>query len=200
MAQLNADLAHMFGSENDSVYLGTYTPELAKKLEEVDSLETQVPDGLEDAGWLSEDGIELNFEDSTEDIRGFQGNGVVKLFMSESSTSIVAALLESKLANVLNYIDAEPVDATGESATRLRAKSARTVKNLCCVIDLRDTSNSEVKFRYVFPRMALGEREGLAFKNSEITAYNHTLKALGDYFVITNAPGMQSGQASGEEQ
>lgn len=191
MAKTNADLAHMFGSDNDTVYLGLYTPELSKQLEAINSAKTPVPAGLDDVGWLSDDGIEFSFDDSTEDIRGFQGNGVVKSYMSESTTSFTAALLESKLQTVLNYLDAEEADTAAEGETRIKAKSARTAKTMCAVIDLYDTSNTQVQFRYVFPRLALGEREGLAFKNGEITAYNHTLKVLGDYYVITNAPGMK---------
>jgi hypothetical protein len=200
MAKLNADFAHMFGSDNDTVYLGLYTQGLATQLAAIDTLGKTIPTGLEDVGWLSDDGIEFSFDDSTEDIRGFQGNAVVKSYMSESTTSFTAALLESKLQTVLNYLDAEEAESTAEGVTRLKAKSARTAKTMCAVIDLYDTSNTEVQFRYVFPRLALGEREGLAFKNGEISAYNHTLKVLGDYYVITNASGMQSGQASGEEQ
>ena len=111
--------------------------------------------------------------------------------MSESTTSFTAALLESKLQTVLNYLDAEEIEGSAEGVTRLKAKSARTAKTMCAVIDLYDTSNMKVQFRYVFPRLALGEREGLAFKNGEISAYNHTLKVLGDYYLITNAPGMK---------
>ena len=191
MAKLNADFAHMFGSDNDTVYLGLYTQELATQLEAIDTLDKTIPTGLEDVGWLSDDGIEFSFDDSTEDIRGFQGNAVVKSYMSESTTSFTAALLESKLQTVLNYLDAEEAESTAEGVTRLKAKSARTAKTMCAVIDLYDTSNTKVQFRYVFPRLALGEREGLAFKNGEISAYNHTLKVLGDYYVITNAPGMK---------
>lgn len=191
MAKLNADFAHMFGSDNDTVYLGLYTQELATKLEAIDTLDKAIPTGLEDVGWLSDDGIEFSFDDSTEDIRGFQGNAVVKSYMSESTTSFTAALLESKLQTVLNYLDAEETESTAEGVTRLKAKPARTAKTMCAVIDLYDTS-TKVQFRYVFPRLALGEREGLAFKNGEISAYNHTLKVLGDYYVITNAPGMKN--------
>lgn len=197
MAKLNADFAHMFGSDNDTVYLGLYTQELATQLEAIDTLDKAIPTGLEDVGWLSDDGIEFSFDDSTEDIRGFQGNAVVKSYMSESTTSFTAALLESKLQTVLNYLDAEETEGSTQGVTRLKAKSARTAKTMCAVIDLYDTSNTKVQFRYVFPRLALGEREGLAFKNGEISAYNHTLKVLGDYYLITNAPGMkQEGTAS----
>lgn len=192
MAELNADFAHMFGSDNDTFYLGEYTKELADALEKLNTLETNVPDGLKDVGWISDDGLELSFDDSTDEVRGFQGHGIVKSFMSDSTTSFTAALLESKLATVINYLDAEVQKEAGtKGAVKIKAKSARVAKDLCGVVDLYDTSNEKIHFRFIFPHLSLGEREGLAFKNGEITAYNHTLKVIGNYYMISNATEMQ---------
>lgn len=196
MAELNADFAHMFGSDNDALYLAKYTKELADKLDKLTTLTDKAPDGLIDCGWISDEGMELGFDDSTDDLKGYQGHGVVKTFMSDSTTSFTAALLESKLQTVVTYLDGEVEKAGSGGAVRIKAKSSRQVKDLCGMVDLYDTSNEEIHFRYVFPHLTLGEREGLAFKNGDISAYNYTLKVLGNYYLISNAPEMLEGASA----
>lgn len=187
MAVVNADFAHMFGSDDDCLYLAERTPELAKKLEELKDLSDPVPEGMVDVGWIDEDGMSLSFDDSVDEIKGHQGHGVVKSFMSDSTSSFAGALLESKLSTVLRYLDGEIVkEGTSTTQVRMKAKSSRQARDMCGVVDLFDTSGNKAHYRFVFPHLSLGEREEIAWKTGEIVAYKHTLKVLGDYYVISD--------------
>ena len=77
MANMNAANALMFGSENDSFFLGDGKVDLTSIVD----LETQLPAGLEDVGWIGEDGMTINLSDSVDKIRGHQKHGVVKTYM-----------------------------------------------------------------------------------------------------------------------
>ena len=77
MAKLNAANALMFGSENDSFYLGD--GKIA--LESIVDLSTPVPSGLEDVGWIGEDGMSINLNDSVDKLIVHQNHGFVKTYM-----------------------------------------------------------------------------------------------------------------------
>ena len=83
MAKTNADNAFMAGSEKDTLYLGPAGTDLTT----ITSLTTPMPEGMVDVGWTSDDGMTLDMSDSVDKIRGHQGHGVVRTYMSDSSTS-----------------------------------------------------------------------------------------------------------------
>jgi hypothetical protein len=186
---LNPDNAHIFGGDDDSLWLGPKGTDLSPI---VDLSEAVLPEALVDCGWMSDDGPALSPDDSTSEIRGHQGNDVVKVFMSESSTTLTATLLESKLDIVRNYWDAavERVTVGEQPLAKMTAPASRKVITLCGVLDLFDTSNEEIQWRYIFKELQLGKRGELAFKNQEITAYNYELKVIGGFVCLTNAPAM----------
>lgn len=180
----NALNALIFGSDNDSVHLGPVTP-----LTSVTGLTTAIPAGLEDRGWLSEDGLSLELSDSIERLRGHQGNKTVKTFMSNSDTNITAALLETKLSTLLEYLSATATKVgTGAAAiARIEAPASRRVAMLSGVVDLFDTSGVGAHVRILLPTISLGERQGVAFTNKDITAWNYNLEILGGFTILTNA-------------
>ena len=104
MAKVNAANALIFGSDNDSLHLGPYDPQLREK---ITGLYTALPESLVDCGWMSDDGIKLTMDDSVSKIKGHQGHRVVKTFMDSSETSTTATLLESKLDTVKRYLGAK---------------------------------------------------------------------------------------------
>lgn len=188
MAKTNADNAFMAGSEKDTLYLGPAGTDLSS----VTALNSPIPAALQDVGWLDEDGLTLGMSDSVDKIRGHQGHGVVRTYMSDSSTTFTANLLESKLALVKQYLGVaktEKVTAGSGSITRMEVSTSRKVESLCGVADLFDVSTGKQR-RYIFKRLELGERSDVQYKVGEITAYECQFEVLDGYVLLTDEGGM----------
>ena len=192
MAKTNADNAFMAGSEKDTLYLGPAGTDLST----ITNLTTPMPEGMVDVGWTSDDGMTLDMSDSVDKIRGHQGHGVVRTYMSDSSTSFKATLLETKLELLKKYLGAtkaEKVTTTGtDSITRMTVSASRKVEALCGVADLFDVSTGKQR-RYIFPRLELGERSGVTFKVGELSAYEYNLEVLDKYELLSNEDGLKVG-------
>lgn len=192
MAKTNADNAFMAGSEKDTLYLGPAGTDLSA----ITNLTTALPEGMVDVGWVSDDGMTLDMSDSVDKIRGHQGHGVVRTYMSDSSTSFKATLLETKLELLKKYLGAtkaEKVTTTGtDSITRMTVSASRKVESLCGVADLFDVSTGKQR-RYIFPRLELGERSGVTFKVGELSAYEYNLEVLDKYELLSNEDGLKVG-------
>lgn len=190
MAKTNADNAFMAGSEKDTLYLGPAGTDLSA----ITNLTTALPAGMVDVGWISDDGMTLDMSDSVDKIHGHQGNGVVRTYMSDSSTTFKASLLEAKLELLKTYLGAakaEKVTTAGaEGITRMTVSASRKVESLCGVVDLFDVSTGKQR-RYIFPRLELGERSGFTFKVGELTAYEYNLEVLDKYELLSNEEGLK---------
>lgn len=188
MAITNADNAFMAGSEKDTLYLGPAGTDLSS----VTNLNSPLPQGMVDVGWLTEDGLTLGMSDSVDKFRGHQGHGVVRTYMSESSTTLKAALLEAKLDILKRYMGVsktEKVTAGSNSLTRMEVSSSRKVEALTGVMDLFDVSTGKQR-RYIFKRLELGERSDVSYKVGDLTAYEHNLEVLDGYILLTNEGGL----------
>ena len=188
---VNALNALMVGSADDAVYLGKYTKVTADAIAKIDKFGTAVPAGLTDRGWISEDGASLELSDSVDKIRGHQGHGVVKTYMSESDTTFTVTFLETQLETLVESLDIKTgtLSGTGESAVAiLDVPSSRKTRLLSGVVDLFDVSGVDAQIRILLPMLSLGERTGLQFKVGEIMAYEYKLEVLGGFKLITNAP------------
>ena len=191
MSITNADNAFMAGSEKDTLYLGPAGTDLSS----VTSLNSPLPQGMVDVGWLTEDGLTLGMSDSVDKIRGHQGHGVVRTYMSESSTTLKASLLEAKLDLLKRYMGVaktEKITTGGSSITRMEVSSSRKVETLTGVMDLFDVSTGKQR-RYIFKRLELGERSDIPFKVGDITAYEHNLEVLDGYIMLTDEDGLKVG-------
>lgn len=188
MAITNADNAFMAGSEKDTLYLGPAGTDLST----VTNLTSALPQGMVDVGWLTEDGLTLGMSDSVDKFRGHQGHGVVRTYMSESSTTLKAALLEAKLDLLKRYMGVsktEKVTVGSDSITRMEVSASRKVEGLCGVMDLFDVSTGKQR-RYIFKRLELGERSDVSYKVGDLTAYEHNLEVLDGYVLLTNEGGL----------
>lgn len=185
---VNSVNVHVFGSDDDVLYLGSSGLDLGNI-----SLETAIPKEMIDTGWLTDDGVTLGMKDSVKAIQGHQGHANVLQFMDSSDTTLEATLMESKLQPFLWNLDAEV--ETVDGITKIVAKSSRRVINLCAVWDTFDTQHDNIHWRYVFPQVTLGERDDIAFKVGEASAYKYSLGVLEKFFVFTNAAAMKDGGA-----
>lgn len=182
MAHIDAANTLMFGSEDDSIYLSNYA---AGALDSVTDLTTALPATLEDMGWISEDGLSILLDDSTDKIKGHQGHGTIRLYMSDSSTSLEVTLLEAK-AKTLAWNLGATVAKTAGGLARIVAPASRSVINLTGVIDAFDTSDNTVQWRVLFPQLALGARDAIPIKVGELAAFKFTLEVIGGFQILTN--------------
>ena len=112
---VNADNVLGFGSDDDSLYLGAYDPDLGTK---ITGLTTAIPNTLVDCGWMSDDGVKITMDDSVTKVKGHQGHGVVRTFMDSSETGLEVALLESQLGIVTRYLNATATKIHGADRRR----------------------------------------------------------------------------------
>lgn len=188
MAKVDANNAFMAGSERDTLYLGPIGTDLSS----VTAPDSPIPAALQDVGWLDEDGLTLGMSDSVDKIRGHQGHGVVRTYMSDSSTTFTANLIESKLNQVKAYLGVtktEKVTTGSGSITRMEVSTSRKVESMCGIADLFDVSTGKQR-RYVFKRLELGERSDIQFKVGELTVYECNFEVLDGYVLLTDEAGL----------
>lgn len=198
MANSNALNALMVGSEDDSVYLGAHSTTVADMVRSIESLTAPVPVPLTDRGWVSEDGTSLELSDSVDKIRGHQGHGVVKTYMSESDTSFKVSFLETQLETLVETLDISRGKLVGTGAKAvavLDVPSSRKTRLLTGMVDLWDVSGVDAQFRFLFPMLSLGERTGISGKVGSIMTYEYNLEVLGGFRLLTNAPDVVSDSA-----
>ncbi len=183
LANLKADNALMFGSDDDSFYLGNYGTDLTS----ITGLDSTLPTDLVDLGWISDDGIDENLDDSSDSIKGHQGNRKVKSFISDSSTSIEVTALETKLQTFLWYYDAT-VEKQGAIA-KITIPPSRQSIDLVGVSDLFDTS-LHFRQRRIYSHLTLTTRDAVSYKVGDITMYKFTLDVIDDAVMYTDQPSM----------
>lgn len=182
---VKAENARIFGSDDDSVAIGA-------------SLDTPLPeyleplgDGFTEVGWLDEDGIGFNPDDSVDKHHGHQGGRVVRTKMTSSETSFQFTALETKLAHVgivLSIRESTPGSEGNAGATK-HTLGARKVERRPFVVDTYDEG---YHYRWIIPIGEVGERSEFTLANSEITAWNIQAEIIGDYYLVTDDPAMQA--------
>lgn len=173
---LDAANARIYGSEDDAVSIGEVGANLPEDLD--------APTAHEHAGWLGDDGIDLNPSDSVETFTGHQP-GTVRKKMSSSETTFVFRMLETKKLSVDLQFDVKERKTT-DGITRSTFASGRKVVARSFVIDVFDDDG--LHRRFVIPRGEIGERSTLKLGKAAITVYEFTVTIIGDWFEITNDP------------
>lgn len=190
---VHTENVHIFGSDDDALYIGASTIDLSDV-----TLFSDLPEGMVDCGWLSDDGATLQMEDSTSALQGHQGHADVVKYMDSSSTSFTAVLIEDIIqlsdwyfdAASVRKTDANPKEGFAADYVEQTVKKARAIKHLVAVWDTFDTAHDGVKYRYVFPAVDLAERDNHEMKVGEFSAFSWTMPVMADYRRLTNAKGM----------
>lgn len=173
---VNSDLARIYGSDLDSIWLAPLGTTLPTALEAPGA-------AFEEVGWISPDGITETPTGSVEKIRGHQGNGVVRTRVNEPGTTIAFAALESKeLTNSLRYHVKSSAVTTGVRR-EVRGPGQR-VTAMAAVIDLYDQADDAVRARFVIPRFEIAADGERLFGNTEIAAFPFIGEIIGEYFFL----------------
>lgn len=170
---VNADLARIYGSDSDAVYLAPFGTTLPTEINGA------LDDAFEDVGWLSTDGLTESLSGSVDKKRGFQGQRVVRTRMNETGTSIAFVGLETKEQTLsLRYHEKTVATTTGvRKATR---SSGQRIAVRSAVIDLFDADDTSVKERLIIPRFEISPN-GDRVAGSDIAGFPFIGEIIGDY-------------------
>lgn len=171
---INKSNTRVFGSTRDAVYLaplGTPLP---------DSIDAELDPAFEHVGWISTDGITETFTGSKTEIRGHQGQGVVRTRMDTPGTQFSFTAMETKpQTQSLRYDEKE---VTTESGVRksLRGPGQR-VSARAVVIDKFDADFDERHERDVFEQCDITPNGDRVFNGTEVASYPFIADVIGDY-------------------
>ena len=175
---VNAGLARIFGSDADAVYLAPIGTTLPATISGV------LASAFEDVGWLHSDGITETPTGSAAEVRGHQGNGVVRKRMESAGTQVKFNALEDKaLTRGIRY---DIKSATSADGVRHEVRGAgQKVTAMACVIDKFDADETTVKERTVIPRLEIVPDGDRTFSNADIASFGMIGEIIGGYEVFS---------------
>lgn len=174
---VNSANARIFGSDSDSIHLAPIGTALPTSI--TDALDV----AFEDVGWLHSDGITEAFTGSKSEIRGHQGNRVVRTRMDTPGTTIGFHALESKAqTKSLRYVESA-VTVAGGIRTSTRSPGQK-VSARAAVIDIFDADDITVKERWVIERLEIVADGDRVFVNSDIAGFPFLGEVISDYTIF----------------
>ncbi|WP_341856435.1 hypothetical protein [Brachybacterium sp. GPGPB12] len=180
---LNSNNVRIGGGDFDAVWVGALGAVMPTGID--------APTNHKHTGSLSDDGMELSFDDNTETFNGHQGGRVIrkKVTSSEATFTFTAAettLLTLGLAH--NITEITKTDGVARAKASVSKKSNDRRSWVVDVWDGNPGQEGSIWYRYLFPSGETGERPTLAFKNNEITLYETQVTVYDDYEFLTNDP------------
>jgi hypothetical protein len=187
-----ASTGQVFYLEDD---LGTIYPTVKAQLETptttIDSI-TGTP--FNQLGLLSEDAVEHEFADETEDILSWQKGIVRTLITSRTASFTLAALETNRAALELFYGAIMSIPAAGIGRIGVQSNVAR--KKMITVLEFQDGTLADGTtpkiYRLIMPSSQVTELESPAFTSASAVTWGVTIAALGSSHdlltLITNDP------------
>ena len=177
---VEAKNARVYGSDLDAIHLGPTTATLPTTI-------SATPAGFEDVGWLHTDGVTETATGSSTQIRGHQGNKVVRTRMESAGTQIQFVALEDKaLTRELRYDVKTSATATGVR-TETRGPGQKVVVKKA-VIDFFDADDTTIKERWLIDRFEVFPNGDRVYVNNDIAAYPFLGEIIGNYTVLSSVP------------
>lgn len=127
--------------------------------------------GWGDLGWLSDDGIEEDYNDDVKDIKAWQGGQTVRKVISGSEATYKFTCIETS-ARVLELYHKGSVVAAGVIEVMTPSPDERAFAF--------DVVDGDVHERIIIPRGEVTERGAIQYKTDEAKAYELTITAYPD--------------------
>lgn len=171
------DQIHVFGGDDDTVWLGPLGSTLPTGLAPPDP-------AIEDVGFLGEDGMGLTRDADVTELRVHQGAKVVRKKVTSSKKDVTFRMVEDNSV-VRNVIDTVLSSAVALGVTTEEISDSVSVWVGCAVIDLYDTGYME---RYVIPRIEVVSSGEEAWSNSALREREAVGTIIGNYTKISGPP------------
>lgn len=177
----NLDNIKLYGGEDSAVLFGFKGDAFTLP----QTLEDDLDPLLQDVGWISEDGVNIEVSVDSGEIIAWQGGTAVLFPVTGSSKTIgFTAMEDTPLVAKMFYGASDPV-AAGNGAARIDLPgSMRAIEGAAVV----KTVAAEVVKYYVAPLVSITDRGTVGHSNSDPTQHEMTLAIRGDAYVITNHP------------
>lgn len=173
----NASQAFIAGSDLDAVYLAPLGTPLPT------TIDGDPSDEWEHVGWLHSDGLTETAVGSKTEIRGHQGNRIVRTRMETPGTQFSFTALESKRqTNELRYVELESEVVDGVRKTR--RTPGQKVSARAAVIDVFDADYTERKKRKVIPHVDVTPNGDIVWAGTDIAGYPFMVDIISDYDVF----------------
>lgn len=151
---------------------------------------TTMPTGLvepavdfAEIGWINEDGVNIANESENAEFNAWQGGKLLRVRVTSSSDQFTFNAVEENAAVLGLYLpNATFTTATG--VTTIVPADGVSSDERCFVLDFHD---GDVQKRYNVIRGEVTERGEVVHQNTEMTAYQFTVKMY-EYEIVTNNP------------
>lgn len=127
-------------------------------------------------GTFTDDGVEHEFSEDTEDITSWQ-NGVIRTIVKGRSLTLKLKALESSPVVVETFYGSTLVGATDEMSATLKIKATVSRPREAFLFEWQD--GAAVTWRLLIAVGQVSDLESPSFKNSEAVTWGMTVKALG---------------------
>lgn len=186
---VNSANARIFGNDADAIYLapiGTTLPT---------DIDGDLDSAFEDVGWLHSDGITEAFTGSKSEIRGHQGQKVVRTRMETPGTTIGFHALESKEQTKSLRYDEKSATTTG-GVRKVTRGAGQKVSPRAAVIDIFDADDVTVKERWIIARLEIVPDGDRVYSGEDIAGFPFLGEIIGDYIVLETVTDEESSSSS----
>lgn len=167
-----ADSAVLFGFKGDAFTL----PQ---------TLEDELDPLLQDVGWISEDGVNIEVSVDSGEIIAWQGGTAVLFPVTGSSKNFgFTAMEDTPLVAKMFFGASDPV-AAGTGGARVDLPGSMSAIEGAAVV--KTVANDVIKY-YVAPLVSITDRGSVGHSNTDPTQFEMTLAIRGDSYIITNHP------------
>lgn len=126
--------------------------------------------GFTGLGYLSEDGVAITPEKSTDDLKAWQNAATVRTLTTDSKLTVKFTMIETKKETVELYWQTTVTQTATEGSFPIDPGASAGTKSF--VLDIVDGAEL---IRYYFPAAEVTEREELSNKNGDLIGYGITL-------------------------
>jgi hypothetical protein len=155
-----------------SVFVAPFTADAIDTLtDDADMLLKALPTGYDDLGWLSEDGAQYSSDVETSDITGWGGIEPLRSDITQDTTTLEVAALETKLITIGLYTGADTSTITANATTgevsieKPARPSVRYYRVLSIAVDLSDAG--EIYIARFLPRARVTDKSDQPHQSSD---------------------------------
>jgi len=154
--------------------------------------------GWVDLGWVSQDGLELEIDEDTNDVYGYGSQQKIRTLITSSNQSITVTFMETnqRVLEVYHRLPLNSLSAPDEDGAFEFSTGAATTARYAFCLDMVDGSNHK---RAHMAEVEVTARESMTIQAGEVIQYGVTLSPLPqadgnaiDWFYVVSALGSES--------